>query len=236
MTERKQSALQRDRTSLTIGPSNLSWDGTRLTIRLNETGAPLPRPIRGTIRVTPHIRTDQSFVLDATGRHRWWPIAPRARVDVALDKPACRWTGHGYFDTNTGSEPLEEAFIEWNWSRGDFRDGAVILYDALRMGADRQTLALRVDSSGRIEAFEPPPTVSLPKGVWRVGRSTLADPDGQASIVKPLVDSPFYTRSVIRSTLLGEPVTAIHESLDLTRFSQFWVRCMLPFRMPRIPW
>jgi carotenoid 1,2-hydratase len=40
-------------------------------------------------------------------------------------------------------------------------------------------------------------------------------------------------RSVIDTHLMGESVTAIHESLSLDRFRAPWVLMMLPFRMPR---
>lgn len=53
---------------------------------------------------------------------------------------------------------------------------------------------------------------------------------------RTLTDAPFYARSVIGTHLLGEPVTAIHESLSLTRFASPWVQAMLPFRMPRQLW
>jgi carotenoid 1,2-hydratase len=38
---------------------------------------------------------------------------------------------------------------------------------------------------------------------------------------------------VIRSTVLGEELTSVHESLSLRRFSAPWVRWLLPVRMPR---
>jgi carotenoid 1,2-hydratase len=48
-----------------------------------------------------------------------------------------------------------------------------------------------------------------------------------------LVDAPFYARSIIDTTLYGEPVEAVHESLLLNRFRSPVVQAMLPFRMPR---
>jgi carotenoid 1,2-hydratase len=38
---------------------------------------------------------------------------------------------------------------------------------------------------------------------------------------------------VLRSRLLGEDVTAVHESLSLDRFDTPWVQFMLPFKAPR---
>jgi carotenoid 1,2-hydratase len=54
--------------------------------------------------------------------------------------------------------------------------------------------------------------------------------------MQTLEDSPFYTRSVLSTHLLGEPATAMHESLSLDRFSTAWVQLMVPFRMPRAAW
>ena len=33
---------------------------------------------------------------------------------------------------------------------------------------------------------------------------------------------------------MGEPMTSVHESLNLDRFDATWVRLLLPFRMPRL--
>jgi len=51
--------------------------------------------------------------------------------------------------------------------------------------------------------------------------------------MKTLTDSPFYARSVIETRLLGQTLTAVHESLDMARFTAPWVQAMLPFRVPR---
>jgi carotenoid 1,2-hydratase len=63
-------------------------------------------------------------------------------------------------------------------------------------------------------------------------RSTRSD-DGGASVVRTFEDTPFYARSLLASTLDGEPVRPVHESLSLTRFGHPLVQFMLPFRMPR---
>ena len=52
-------------------------------------------------------------------------------------------------------------------------------------------------------------------------------------IVSTLEDTPFYVRSLLRTDLLGEKVTAVHESLDIPRVISLPVRMMLPWRMPR---
>ena len=80
--------------------------------------------------------------------------------------------------------------------------------------------------------FEPPPVAALPRAGWGVARTTRADAGG-ASLVRTLVDAPFYARSLVASCTLRERVTAVHESLSLDRFNAPWVRALLPFRMPR---
>jgi carotenoid 1,2-hydratase len=67
--------------------------------------------------------------------------------------------------------------------------------------------------------------------VWRVGRSVRSDEGLMA--VKTLEDTPFYARSQLRRESGGHAELAMHESLDLDRFSRRWVRTLLPFRMPR---
>jgi carotenoid 1,2-hydratase len=51
-------------------------------------------------------------------------------------------------------------------------------------------------------------------------------------VEQTLEDTPFYARSVLRSSAASGAI--MHESLDLDRFKSAWVRALLPFRMPRI--
>ncbi|EJW12819.1 Hydroxyneurosporene dehydrogenase [Rhodovulum sp. PH10] len=239
MTERDRGALSRDASSLAIGPSALAWDGTTLTIEIDETATPLPSRLRGTVRVRPAGLTGKSFALDGAGLHRWRPIAPCSDVEVDLARPGLSWRGHGYLDSNIGDEPVESAFVRWDWSRAALPDGsAAVLYHAIRRGADggegaETGLALKFDRSGAVTEFDAPPPVMLPASAWRVPRETRADPGTAVTIVDTLEDTPFYARSLITGTLGGEPVTAVHESLSLDRFAAPWVQAMLPFRMPR---
>ena len=148
-----------------------------------------------------------------------------------MDSPALRWSGPGYLDTNSGARPLEADFLEWDWCRAPMPDGAAILYNAHRREGGEQSLALSIAADGRVAAFDPPPRVSLPRTRWRVARDTRAD--GPVSVRQTLEDTPFYSRSVIDTQLLGQRVTAVHESLSMTRFTAPWVQAMLPFRIPR---
>jgi carotenoid 1,2-hydratase len=231
MTERPRGALSRTITSLTVGPSHLSWDGKSLTIHLDEIAAPIPGRIRGTVRVVPTAITQNAFTLNETFNHQWWPIAPCARVQVALDHPHLRWQGDGYFDMNRGDAPLEHGFADWQWARGATRDGTIILYEAQRRDGSRIDLAMTFDPQGKMRTFEPPPAIGLKRTGWRVNRSVRSD--DRANVVKTLEDAPFYARSVVSAKLLGKPVTLMHESLSLDRFAMPVVQAMLPFRMPR---
>ncbi|WP_254452553.1 carotenoid 1,2-hydratase [Roseicella sp. DB1501] len=233
MTERRSAALGRSDASLRIGPSALHWDGDVLTAEFAESAAPLPRPVRGRVRLRPEAPGHRGFLLDAAGRHRWRPIAAAARVEVELDQPRLRWSGPGYFDSNDGDAPLEEDFRRWDWCRAPLRRGAAVLYNVVRRDGSAQSLALRVHPSGAIEDMPAPPVAALPRSRWWLDRPTRADPGPAPRVVQTLQDAPFYARSVIETRLCGEAATAVHESLDLDRFRAPWVQAMLPFRIPR---
>jgi len=232
MTERGRGAVERRAESFTVGPSALNWSGESLEITVDEWSAPLPRRIKGRIRVTPSVQAGIGIELDPSGHHVWTPVWPEASVEVFFDHPDQHWSGAGYVDHNTGREPLERAFDTWFWLRAHTRAGPVVLYDTeLREGGRRQ-MALRFDPSGRIENLRSPPAVSLPRSRWGVARPARSE-DGRASLTSVWEDTPFYTRSLIETRLLNQSVTAVHESLSLRRFSAFLVQLMLPFRMPR---
>ncbi|MGI4976646.1 MAG: carotenoid 1,2-hydratase [Janthinobacterium lividum] len=233
MTERGAAQVRRDAAHLEIGPSALRWDGESLVFTLDERTVPWGRPIRGEVRVRPEALTGFSAEIDGEGRHRWRPMAPRARVEVALERPGLSWVGTGYLDSNDGDAPLEAGFRRWDWSRTPLAGGeTAILYDTEpRVGGPRG-LALRIGAAGGVERFEAPEVAALPRSRWGLPRFTRAEGDG-ARVVRPLVDAPFYARSVLDTRLLGQRGEAVHESVDLDRFRAPWTQAMLPFRMPR---
>lgn len=233
MTERGRAALVRDAATIAIGPSAMTWDGDVLTIELAETCAPLPRRVRGRVRVHPQALVGDAFALDAAGRHRWRPIAPRARVEVSLSDPALAWSGEGYFDTNAGTEPLEAGFARWDWSRAHRAQDTAILYDGARRDGSTFGLALRIDRAGKVTQAEPPPSAALERTLWRLERATRADAGTVPRVQRTFEDSPFYARAAIGTRLFGEEALAVHETLSLDRFARPWVKWMLPFRMPR---
>lgn len=232
MTDRRRSALHRSADHLAIGPSRLDWDGEALTIRIEERTAPLPSRLAGTVTLRPQALSDRVFQLDSHGRHRWQPIAARARVEVKLTSPNLAWSGAAYFDSNAGSAPLEQDFVGWDWCRAPLPKATAVLYNATRRDGTHQSLALAVKDDGSIEEFTPPPQVELPRTLWRIARPTRAE-GGAARVVRALEDTPFYSRSEIRTRLLGQDATAVHESLSLDRFRSPAMYLMLPFKVPR---
>ena len=238
MTERGREAVTREPDRLQIGPSAVRWDGEALVIEVDERAAPLPLPVRGTIRVYPDRLGETGFVLDPAGRHRWHPIAPAARIEVAFDRPALGWSGRAYLDANFGDEPLEDGFRDWTWSRAHLRDGAAVFYDGVLRDGDRFGMALRFDAAGRITDLElPPPRATLPRTLFAMPRSTCADRGATPRVLQTWEDAPFYARSLVATRLFGEEVQAVQESLAMDRFRSPLVLAMLPYRMPRgSPW
>jgi carotenoid 1,2-hydratase len=230
MTERGAAKLRRSASALSIGRSALHWDGSVLTAEIDEHCAPLPRRLRGKITLRPRIQQSEVFHLDAGKRHRWQPIAPAASVDVCFDAPEMSWSGEAYFDSNDGDVPLAEDFSSWHWARV----GNKILYDVEYPDGGRQDLALEISNDGTAKRILVPPPHPLPPTLWRMERLVRADTGHDVQLLKTLEDAPFYARSMIATRIAGEPLTGVHESLSLRRFSAPWVRALLPFRMPRL--
>ena len=236
MTERNKSSLYRDRSILKIGPSQVQWDGDSLVIDVDEVGAILPMLVRGRIRLTPQVLGQRRFRLDPSGRHVWEPLAPRARVEVQFSDPAIAWSGPGYLDANHGTEPLEDGFADWQWSRAHLKNGdTAVIYEGKLRDGNNFGMALRIGNDGNAEVVEMPAVVVLPRTVWRVNRLTRADAGHTARLRATWEDTPFYSRSALASRMFGEDVVAVHESLSLDRFRSPLVQWMLPWRMPRRP-
>ncbi len=234
LTERGASKVWRDANSLAIGPSSLQWDGATLTIRIDEVTAPIPSRIRGTVRLHTGGLNGRVFTLDAAGRHRWSPISAASRVEVELAQPGLRWSGPAYFDTNEGEAPLEQDFVDWDWCRAKLRDGTAILYNARRRDGTAQSLALRTLPGGGVEEVAPHAQALLPRTrLWRIPRPTAAEAGATPRVERTLEDTPFYSRSVIATRVLGEDALAVHESLYLDRFRMPVVQAMLGFKVPR---
>ncbi len=236
MTERGRRHVERDARHLRIGPSSISWEDGALKVRVDELTAPWPRRIRGEVLLRPRVAPARAIELDTRGRHLWWPLAPLADVEVSMSDPALRWRGVGYLDSNRGGEPLEDGFERWSWARAHRRDGrTAVVYDALRSDGTRGSLALLFGEGEAPRSFEAPPASSLGRGLWGVHREIHCDDGHTPRVLRAWEDGPFYTRSLVTTRWLGEPITAMHECLDLTRFSRRWVQALLPFRMPRVP-
>lgn len=237
MTERGKSSLHRTEAECRIGPSRLTWDGTRATVDIREIAVPIPRPIRGRVTVEPHALNAADFELDAAGRHRWWPVAPCARIRVAMESPRLTWEGTGYLDSNRGSRPLEADFRCWDWSRAEEpvpADGTTVYYDLTRRDGSDHLIAHRFRPDGTEAPLpDPPPRARLPDILWQVPRTPRSD--AGARVLKTLEDTPFYARSAVSLMRGGQRLTGVHESVDLDRFDSRWVQTLLPFRMPRRP-
>ncbi|WP_345719204.1 hydratase [Rhizorhabdus phycosphaerae] len=236
MTERGAARVDRGRDHFTVGPSGLSWDGDTLVIEIAEISAPLPYRVRGTVRVTPEMIGTTAFALDPAGMHRWHPVAPRARVEVAMTHPDVVWHGDGYFDSNFGDEPLEDGFDEWHWSRAHLKHDVAVLYEGKRRDGTPFDLALKFDRQGRWHDVVQPSPASLPRSGWLVKRATRADAGHAPRVIRTWIDAPFYARTALATRLFGEDAQAVHESLSLGRFRSPIIQSMLPYRMPRAFW
>ncbi len=233
MTERSARALTRTVATFVVGPSALHWDGTALRVALDEVTVPIPRRLRGEILFRPERLTDWIEPLADQGEHRWEPLAPRGRMDITFSQPELNWSGQGYLDSNSGSEPLESGFRHWTWARGDAGENTLLCYDAERRDGSPHRFMLKLDAEGRFSRLPCPPRHGLKAGLWRVPLSVHGDPNSRPRLLQRFEDTPFYNRSQVETTLEGQRLMMVNEGLDLDRFAKRWVQTLLPFRMPR---
>ncbi len=236
MTERGAGDTRQSPDALVIGPSAIRWDRNRLIIELEERdirlGIPWRRRVKGRIELEPEMWNERSFQLDPDARHMWHALAPRAHIKVVMTEPALTWEGHGYLDSNHGSEPIESGFHSWHWSRAHLRRDVAVAYEGTRRDGSRFGSALRFDASGTPHEEDLPLVAPLPRTRWALHRQTRAD-KGYARVIKTWEDAPFYARTALGMRLFGEAVTAVQESISLDRLVHPVMPFMLPYKMPR---
>lgn len=234
MTERGQRLSHRDTQHFQIGPSDLHWTGSALEININERAIPFGQKVLGKVTVHPELLFQYSTPLDAAKKHRWGPIAPTARVTVALQSPTIHWQGHAYLDSNEGDEPISRPFNEWDWARALLKDGSTaVIYDVREKNGVEQLLCLQFLPDGNVTHFTAGDRQALPKTLWRIQRHLRTD-RGQVLVNQDLEDTPFYSRSILKANWLEQELTCMHETLNVGRFSSPIVQMMLPWRMPRL--
>lgn len=232
-TEHPSIRIGRSHDQFELGRSRMAWEGDELVVHVDERTAGLGAPLRGTVRLRPHRCFEHPVALDPDDRHWWWAVAPRAEIEVELDRPGFRFRGSGYHDTNFGREPLERGFSTWDWSRAELPEGTAVLYDARPRQGPPQDRGLLFRSDGGVEPFEATMRHALPRTGWGIERGTRADEGEAPRLLRTLENTPFYARSLMETTLAGQRVVAMHESISLDRFAHPAVQLMLPFRIRR---
>ena len=234
MTDRGQAALRQSRDALQVGPSMMRWKAGTLVIDIDEISAPpVMSRVRGQIRLTPTAITPVEALLTPDARHIWRPFAPSARIDVDLTQ-GHRWQGHGYFDANFGAAALEADFRRWTWGRYPRTGGGTTcFYDGIRADGSTLALGLTFGADGSAHEITPPPVATLPRTGWRLQRDTRCDAAYRPRQVMPMLDAPFYSRSLVQTHIDGDRVTGVHEALDLTRYANPLLKPMLAMRVPR---
>ncbi|MDG1011117.1 MAG: carotenoid 1,2-hydratase [Amylibacter sp.] len=234
MTDRGTSALRQSKDLLKIGPSQMAWQDRQLVIDINEVSSlPLVSRIRGQIRLTPSAVTSVELPLTTDGAHVWRPFAPTSRINVDLESKGWQFDGHGYFDSNFGTRPLEQDFSYWTWGRFPTQDGSTCFYDADRRDGTRLEASIAFDKNGLASFVNAPPRTPFKRTMWALRRETRADAGVIPRQIKPMLDAPFYSRSIVETQVNGEVVRGVHEALDLNRYGQPLLKPMLAMRVPR---
>lgn len=234
MTDRGSTALRRSADCLQVGPSSMNWTGNALVIDIDEVSSlPLISRMRGQITLTPPATTSIELPLTPDGAHVWRPFAPIARIAVNLEAKGWQFEGHGYFDSNFGTRPLESDFKTWNWARYPTKTGATCFYDAARRDGTHLETAISFEPNGETRHVEAPRATPFKRTLWALRRETRADVGIMPTQVKAMLDAPFYSRAVVETQINGEVVQGVHEALDLNRYGSPLLKPMLAVRVPR---
>jgi len=239
MTERTRASMRASEQKLSIGKSQVSLESGTLRVQIDEVAVPVPLRVRGELLIELPDYDLAAHPLDsprsADARHFWQPIAPQTRINVAFEHPSLQWQGSAYVDSNYGDVPLESSFKSWVWSRSHASSNATtILYDVVDRQGRASAHSFHYASDGTLTTVDASHKTQLPKTrYWRVPRQVRTADGFRIEKIQTLEDTPFYSRSRFIEQDLHEKRFTVHESLDLDRFDSAWVRCLLPFRMPR---
>lgn len=230
LTERATATVHREERRLTVGPDTFGWEEDQVVISFDTRTMPFGGRLRGKIRLKPRVLPAKR--LEIAPGHHWQPVAPAGEATVELDSPKVSFTGHAYHDANDGVEPLEAAFARWCWARATNPSGTTVVYDVEDRAAGPRGFAAHFSNEGETSFVDAPRRVALPPGFWwRVPRATRAKADADVRLVRTLEDTPFYTRSQLEVRSPEGISAAVHESLDLERFTARWVQFLLPYRI-----
>ncbi len=231
-SEKPRHVVRRSPEQLVIGSSTMEMTDGGLTVNFDEQTVVAKKRIKGSVRLETDSFLNRSYSLAPSGKHLWCPIAPLARIDVALEAPSLRFTGAGYADANFGEEPLEAAFDQWTWSRHAAEDNGYIFYDGICLDGTRFSRSFHCGPSDSMVTIDSPPFRRLPRTLpWGGTREVRSEDDPR--LVKTLESSPFYSRSIVESRIEGIRTLGVQETLRMDKFTTPIMQKMLPFRITR---
>jgi carotenoid 1,2-hydratase len=239
MTERNESSVITSSHRLSIGKSCISLEQDCLRVFVDEIAVPIPSRVSGELRIPLPDYSLERHPLDAqsaaSANHFWQPIAPQAPIEVDFMRPQLKWKGSAYVDCNYGQVPLESSFQSWVWSRSHGSDKSTsVHYDVVDKQGNSTQKSLHYDADGKLSKTNARYNKQLPATrYWRIPREIRTTENSTFSGLQTLEDTPFYSRSRFRQVVDEQVHSTVHESLYLNRFDSSWVRCLLPFRMPR---
>ena len=233
MTERGESAVILKDDTFKVGPSSMSWVNNKLIVDIDELTTPHLSRLKGQVIIEPSQISNIEVPLKSDGTHIWRPFSPISKIHVDLNIKGWNWSGHGYLDGNFGTRALEDDFSYWTWSRLTGNSESMTFYDANLRDGSIFNLGLRFDNNGDIDFIEGVPKTSFSRSLWQVYREARSDSGYQPRQIQNFLDSPFYSRSKIRTRIQGNEVEGVHEALDLNRFANPLIKPMLALRIPR---
>ena len=209
---------------LRIGDSHLAYrdDGT-VEFFVRARTAPFGGVTKAFLKLTPEGPGLGDQLLVPGLSHRWAPLLLRARATLRLPLLGLALEGHGYHDTNAGSEPLGTDLAGWTWARVP---GSAAPHVNYRRPAGAGLHVRGTDAEASVVRAPSARGASTLTG-WglRVPRALEAGPErlGAPSLLE---SSPFYAR--LEAAAPG--LHALGEVADFRRFRSPLIRWMAHFR------
>ena len=228
-----------DRARLGACTLRVSRHHGQLRLRADLSGHLPGCPWQADLEVTGPMRQASGPHEPSTDAHEWTILTACARGEASLRAGAETFdvSGRAYFDRNAGDASLEGLeCASWTWGRLAFPRAERVWYLATDPEGHTRSLSMTVHDDGRSELVQDAVQVSgVRRGRWRLPYPAQVAVDDALTVTmpRPVDDSPFYARFLVRGERDGELGHGFAEACVPSRIDQAWFRPLVRMTVAR---